>query len=77
MADIRFELPRVVTLPADLIAHHHEIQIALAGPSKQLLRLWRIQRQFPKSYRDGNSSFVVTAELEKWLIAQGCEVRRI
>lgn len=75
--NIRFELPRVVTLPRAEIVCHSELRIALADPSKQLLRVWRLERGFPPSYRDGNSSFCVTSEIEKWLARQGIDVRRV
>lgn len=76
MAGIRFELPRVVTLPATPTIEHNHLRIALADPSKQLLSLWR-RRGFAKSYRDGNTTFCMTDDVEIWLLANGVQqVRR-
>lgn len=76
MAEIRHAFPSVVTLPTSVTTEHHELRIALADPSPQLLHLWRRERGFPPSYRDGNATFCVTAEVERWLKNQDIEVRR-
>lgn len=68
MPDIQFALPGQVMLPAAPIVDHQQLRLAIGDPSRQLLRLWRTQRSFPRSFRDGNSTFCVTAEIEKWLI---------
>lgn len=76
MSNIRFELPRVVMLPATSTIEHNLLRIALADSSKQLLALWRRERQFPASYRGGNSTFCMTDDVERFLRDQGVIVRR-
>jgi hypothetical protein len=70
-------IPPTVTLPSAPMIEHQHLRIALDYPSRQLLNVWRKTRRFPKTHRDGKSSFSMTSEIEAWLITQGCRVKRI
>lgn len=77
MRKIRFRFPMPVTLPVAAVVNAAELSLSLGSPSRQLLYLWRTQRDFPQSFPDGKARFALTDEVEKWLIGQGIAVQRM
>lgn len=70
-------LPAVVYLTRQETVNVAELSICLGGASRSLRHLWRREKGFPQSYKDGRERVVITAALQSWLEKQGCEVKRV
>ncbi len=72
---VRYKMPSLVELPRNGVMSHLQLCACLNWPSRQLLYLWRRQKDFPAAYRDGHSYWFVTNSVEKWLRDQNIRVK--
>jgi hypothetical protein len=68
-------LPRTVRLPPDPMIAAAHLRIAL-NASRAVIHRWRTQYNFPPSYRDGGTTWAMTAHVADWLTAHGVQVIR-
>ncbi len=69
-----WRFPNPVLLPDAPVIHCVRLAIALGQPSRQLVHSWKRRKAFPASYKDGNTVFYMTADIEKWLKNQDVNV---
>lgn len=71
-----YSFPCPVLLPDTPVIENLRLSIALGQPSRQLVHSWKRRKCFPASYRNGNTVFYMTADVEQWLNNQDVITKR-